>query len=51
MGEGWSDYIACSVTDKITIGSWAIDAPAGVRRYPYDSNFPDDFGKLGKPIH
>lgn len=47
MGEGWSDYIACTVNDHLTTGAWVVDDPAGIRGFPYDESFPDDFGKLG----
>jgi extracellular elastinolytic metalloproteinase len=47
MAEGWSDYFACSAADKEVIGSWLIGRPGGLRGYPYDSSFPDNFGKLG----
>jgi hypothetical protein len=48
MGEGWSDYIACVNNNMITVvGSWVLNDPAGIRDFPYDSNFPDHFGKLG----
>jgi extracellular elastinolytic metalloproteinase len=47
MAEGWSDYFACSASDKNVIGSWVSGRPDGIRGYPYDDNFPDDFGKLG----
>jgi len=47
MGEGWSDYIACSVNNSIVVGNWVVDDPTGIRQFRYDSNFPDHFGKLG----
>ena len=47
MGEGWSDYIACTITDDIVIGEWVVGRPGGIRGFPYDSNFPDNFGDLG----
>ena len=47
MGEGWSDYIACTINDTTVVGSWVVNRPGGIRAFPYDSNFPDDFGKLG----
>jgi extracellular elastinolytic metalloproteinase len=47
MGEGWSDYFACTITDNIVIGAWVVDRPGGIRGFPYDSNFPDNFGDLG----
>jgi extracellular elastinolytic metalloproteinase len=47
MGEGWSDYIACSFNDTKVVGSWVMNRSGGFRKFPYDSNFPDHFGKLG----
>jgi extracellular elastinolytic metalloproteinase len=47
MGEGWSDYIACTINNTITVGDWVVNRRGGIRAYPYDSNFPDHFGKLG----
>lgn len=46
MGEGWSDWIACSINDTDVIGSWVVDRPEGIRRHPYDDAFPDGFGDL-----
>ena len=47
MGEGWSDYIACTINDTTVAGAWVVDSPGGIRGFPYDSNFPDNFGDLG----
>jgi acyl-CoA hydrolase len=47
MGEGWSDYVACTINNTIVVGTWVLNNTAGIRGFPYDSNFPDDFGKLG----
>jgi extracellular elastinolytic metalloproteinase len=47
MGEGWSDFVACSLLGSTTVGSWVADSPAGIRGFPYDSAFPDGFDKLG----
>ncbi len=47
MGEGWSDYIACSMNDTTVVGNWVVNDPTGIRGFPYDSHFPDHFGKLG----
>jgi extracellular elastinolytic metalloproteinase len=46
MGEGWSDYIACTVNDTTVVGAWLVDRPGGIRGFRYDG-FPDDFGDLG----
>ncbi len=47
MGEGWSDYIACTINQSVVVGDWVVNDPGGIRGFPYDSNFPDHFGKLG----
>ena len=47
MGEGWSDYFACTINDTIVVGDWVVNDPGGIRDFPYDSNFPDNFGDLG----
>lgn len=47
MGEGWGDYVACTINDTTVVGSWVVDEPAGIRKFPYDSGFPDNFGDLG----
>ena len=48
MGEGWGDFIACTLNDTIVVAAWVVNDPAGIRAFRYDSNFPDHFGKLGK---
>ena len=47
MGEGWGDYIACTINDTTVVGAWVVGRPGGLRKFPYDSNYPDDFGMLG----
>lgn len=47
MGEGWSDYIACTVNNSTVVGDWVFNDPGGLRDFPYDSDFPDNFGDLG----
>jgi extracellular elastinolytic metalloproteinase len=47
MGEGWGDYVACTITGRTVVGSWVVNDPNGIREFRYDSNFPDDFGDLG----
>jgi extracellular elastinolytic metalloproteinase len=47
MGEGWSDYFACTVNHVIVVGDWVVNNPGGIRGFPYDSAFPDNFGDLG----
>ncbi|MCC7353175.1 MAG: M36 family metallopeptidase [Anaerolineae bacterium] len=49
MGEGWGDYIACTINNTVTVGSWVVSRPGGIRRFPYDASFPDNFGDLGTP--
>jgi extracellular elastinolytic metalloproteinase len=47
MGEGWGDYIACTINDTNVVGSWVVNKPNGIRKFRYDEIFPDDFRKLG----
>lgn len=47
MGEGWGDYIACSINQTAVVGDWVVNNPGGIRGFPYDSSFPDNFGDLG----
>ncbi|HUR22562.1 MAG TPA: M36 family metallopeptidase [Acidimicrobiales bacterium] len=47
MGEGWSDYIACTINNVVVLGNWVLNNTGGIRKFPYDSNFPDGFGALG----
>jgi extracellular elastinolytic metalloproteinase len=49
MGEGWGDYIACTVNDSTVVGSWVVDEPGGIRRHAYDDDFPGGFGDIGTP--
>ena len=49
MGEGWGDYVACTINQTEVVGAWVVDDPAGIRRHPYDADFPDGFGALGTP--
>jgi extracellular elastinolytic metalloproteinase len=44
MGEGWGDYIACIVNNTTVVAAWVVDRPGGLRAFPYDSSFPEDFG-------
>jgi extracellular elastinolytic metalloproteinase len=48
MGEGWGDYVACTINKKNVVGDWVVNNTTGIRGHPYDSNFPDNFGDLGK---
>ena len=47
MGEGWGDYVACTIHDTTVVGAWVVDDPGGIRGFAYDSNFPDNFADLG----
>lgn len=53
MGEGWSDYFALTIqnfgkpVEKVVTGDWVVNNPNGIRGLPYDSSFPDRFGKIG----
>jgi len=47
MGEGWGDWVAATINDTTVVGDWVLDSPGGIRGFPYDSDFPDNFGALG----
>jgi extracellular elastinolytic metalloproteinase len=47
MGEGWGDYIACTINQNDTVGAWVVNQANGIRGFRYDDNFPDHFGNLG----
>ncbi len=47
MGEGWSDYVTCTVNNTVVLGTWLLNNTAGIRGFPYDSKFPDNVGLLG----
>jgi extracellular elastinolytic metalloproteinase len=47
MGEGWGDYIACTINGTNVVGSWVTGKPGGLRKFPYDEDYPDHFGMLG----
>ncbi len=48
MSEGWSDFVACQILGNNVVGSWVTGQPNGVRAFPYDENYPANFGNLGK---
>lgn len=54
MGEGWSDYFALTIqsyfqnNEKVVSGDWVVDSPGGIRRAPYDDNYPFSFGQLSE---
>jgi Zn-dependent metalloprotease len=35
MGEGWSDYWACSNYNDGVVAEYSVDSPTGIRRAPY----------------
>lgn len=47
MGGGWSDYFPCTINNTTVVGDWIAKKAQGIRAFPYDSNFPDNFGNLG----
>ena len=51
MGEGWGDYIACSILDEETVGSWVANNPTGIRSHAYTTNHPGRYGDVGKGNH
>ena len=50
MGEGWSDYIACTINQVIVVGNWLKNNAGGIRNFPYDSNYPRNFGDVGENV-
>jgi extracellular elastinolytic metalloproteinase len=50
MGEGWGDYVACSINNKEVVGDWVINHSAGIRNNRYTSTFPHNFGHLGQIV-
>jgi extracellular elastinolytic metalloproteinase len=51
MGEGWGDYIACTLTGRNIVGAWVTGKPEGIRSHPYDDQYPGTFGKIGTGIY
>ncbi|MFL5805446.1 MAG: M36 family metallopeptidase [Roseiflexaceae bacterium] len=47
MGEGWSDYAACTANSSTVVGAWVVGKPGGIRIAPYDDSYPGHFGKIG----
>lgn len=53
MGEGNSDYFALTVQnyfrdeEKVVTGDWVTGDPSGIRGFPYNEEFPDNFGDVG----
>ena len=50
MGEGWSDYIACTINNVIVVGNWILNNANGIRNFPYNSSYPHNFGDVGKVV-
>lgn len=48
MGEGWSDWIACTINHVDVVGAWVVGRPGGIRSHRYDG-YPNHFGDLGTP--
>jgi extracellular elastinolytic metalloproteinase len=51
MGEGWGDYVACTMTRTNVVGKWVTNQPAGIRSHPYDDQYLGTFGMLGTGIY
>ncbi len=51
MGEGWGDYVACTLNNVVTVGHWVKRKPGGIRSAPYDDNYPGRFGDIGTGIY
>ena len=47
MGEGWSDFFACTVLNKTVVGDWVVNRPSGIRSHPYTDSFPNTYADLG----
>jgi len=53
MAEGWGDYVAISVTGETVMGGWLTNDERGMRKFPYDANFPvasRNFGIIGSLV-
>ena len=48
LSEGWSDYVACYLTDSEVIGAWVSGKAGGVRGFPYTSGFPATYADIGR---
>ncbi|SHN38820.1 M36 family metallopeptidase [Cryptosporangium aurantiacum] len=51
LGEGWSDYVTCTLHDKTVIGDWIVARPQGLRRQPYTEDFTGSYAQLGTPAY
>jgi extracellular elastinolytic metalloproteinase len=52
MGEGWSDYVACTLTATDVVGAWlTTDSTKGIRTHRY-RDYPGSFASLkGREPH
>jgi extracellular elastinolytic metalloproteinase len=50
MGEGWSDYIPCTIFKSEVVCAWLADDPSGIRYFPYNSSYPYKFDSLRKKV-
>jgi Fungalysin metallopeptidase (M36) len=52
MGEGWSDFFALTIQsflhgrEKVVVGDWVVNGAGGIRRAPYDDQYPFHYGQL-----
>ncbi len=35
------------INNSNVVGVWVVNNPRGIRQFPYDDNFPDNFGNIG----
>ncbi|WP_380168401.1 M36 family metallopeptidase [Jannaschia sp. R86511] len=49
MGEGWSDYVACTLLGKTVVGDWVVDRSVGIRRQPYTDDYVGTYADVGTP--
>jgi extracellular elastinolytic metalloproteinase len=48
MGEGWGDYVDCTINNKEIVGDWVVNNSEGIINNRYNSSFPHNFGHLGQ---
>lgn len=55
LGEGYSDYFALTLLnffrsgpEKTVVGDWVVNSPRGIRRAPYDENYPFKYGDMSR---
>jgi extracellular elastinolytic metalloproteinase len=51
MGEGWSDYVACTLLGKTVVGDWVVNRPTGIRRQAYIDDFTGTYAMVGTPAY